>query len=173
MLQCNHISRKEDDYLNEFIKLLDPKYELESYKIKNSTIVFSIKSNDKELTCPFCGQKSKRIHSRYQREIQDLPIQDKQAILLVDTRKMFCDNRECTHKTFSERHPFASSNGKKTVRLEKNIIHTAAQLSSLNSSRLLKSENIKVCKSSICSLLKKNAINCASISSTAKTAGSR
>ena len=95
------------------------------------------------------------VHSTYQREIQDLPIQDKQVILLVDTRKMFCKNPECPHKTFAEKHSFAAPKAKKTDRLAKNIIHTSAQLSSLNASRLLKGENITVCKSSICSLLKK------------------
>lgn len=146
--------------MDEFVKLLDPCYELELYRIKDSIIVFSIQSMNEELVCPFCGQKSKRIHSRYRREIQDLPIQDKQVILLVDTRKMFCNNMECAQKTFSERHPFVSANGRKTERLVKNIIHTATQLSSLNASRLLKSESITVCKSSICNLLKKNAIDC-------------
>lgn len=105
--------------------------------------------------CPFCGSKTTRVHSTYQREIQDLPIQDKLVILLVTTRKMFCDNPDCSHKTFSEIHPFAAQKVKKTNRLIKNILYTAAQLSSLNASNLLKSENIKVCKSSICDLLKK------------------
>ena len=43
---------------------------------------------------------------------------------------------------------------------KRQILYSAAQLSSLNASKLLKSENIKVCKSSICDLLKKNAIHC-------------
>ncbi len=68
---------------------------------------------------------------------------------------MFCKNPECPHKTFAEKHSFAAPKAKKTDRLVKNIIHTSAQLSSLNASRLLKGENITVCKSSICSLLKK------------------
>lgn len=68
---------------------------------------------------------------------------------------MFCKNPERPHKTFAEKHSFAAPKAKKTDRLVKNIIHTSAQLSSLNASRLFKSENITVCKSSICSLLKK------------------
>lgn len=74
---------------------------------------------------------------------------------MVDTRKMFCKNPDCLHKTFAEIHPFAAPRAKKTERLAKNIIHTSTQLSSLNASGLLKGENITACKSSICSLLKK------------------
>lgn len=104
--------------------------------------------------------KTKKIHSVYQREIQDLPLQDRQVILLVDTRKMFCKNPNCPHKTFSEEHPFAAVKTRKTNRLVNKIIHTSTQLSSLNASRLLKSENVSVGKSSICSMLKKDAVHC-------------
>lgn len=94
------------------------------------------------------------VHSTYQREIQDLPIQDKQVILLVDTRKFYCYNLDYPHKTFVENIPLLPK-AKKTDRSVKNIIHTSTQLSFLNASRLLKNDNIIACKSSICSLLKK------------------
>lgn len=146
--------------MDEFIKFLNQDYELVQYQIKDNVVVFTIQSSKTELACPFCGSKSIWVHSTYQREIQDLPMQDKQVILLVDTRKMFCKNPECAHKTFAEIHPFAAPKAQKTDRLLQNIIHTSAQLSSLNASRLLKSERIMACKSSICNLLKKNAIRC-------------
>lgn len=146
--------------MDEFIKLLNKDYELVQYRIKDKAVIFNIQSGQKELACPFCGSKSIWVHSVYQREIQDLPIQDKQVVLLVDTRKMFCKNPECPNKTFAEAHPFAAPRAKKTDRLIKKIIHTSTQLSSLNASRLLKSENVTVGKSSICSLLKKNAVHC-------------
>lgn len=141
--------------MDELIKLLNQDYELVRYRMIDKKVIFHIKSSKKELACPFCGSKSMHVHSTYQREIQDLPVQDKQVILLVDTRKFFCYNPDCPHKTFAERHPFAAQKAKKTDRLVKNIIHTSTQLSSLNASRLLKSENVIVCKSSICSLLEK------------------
>lgn len=57
---------------------------------------------------------SSRVHSTYQREIQDLPIHNKQTVLFVHTRKMFCENPDCQTTTFAERHPFAAKSGKKT-----------------------------------------------------------
>ena len=141
--------------MDEFIKLLHKDYELVQYQMKDKAIIFHIQSSRKELACPFCGSKSMRTHSVYERKIQDLPLQEKKVILLVTTRKMFCDNPECRHTTFAEIHPFAAPKAQKTDRLVKNILHTSAQLSSLNASKLLKSGHITVCKSSICSLLKK------------------
>ena len=146
--------------MDEFIKLLNENYELVQYRIKKDKIIFEIVSMISEISCPYCGQKTKKVHSIYQREIQDLPMQDKKVILLVHTRKMFCSNPQCTHRTFSEIHPFVKPKAKKTNRLIKNILYTSSQLSSLNASKLLKSEHITVSKSSICEMLKKNAFSC-------------
>lgn len=146
--------------MKDFITALDPNYQLDKYHIKNNVAVFYISSKMSEVKCPYCGTLSSKVHSSYEREIQDLPMQGKKVILLVDTRKMRCMNPDCSHKTFSEKHPFVTAKSKKTNRLIQNILYTSSQLSSLNASKLLKSENITVCKSSICDLLKKNAIHC-------------
>ena len=146
--------------MKDFITALDPNYQLDKYHIKNNVAVFYISSKMSEIKCPYCGTLSSKVHSSYEREIQDLPMQGKKVILLVDTRKMRCMNPDCSHKTFSEKHPFVTAKSKKTNRLIQNILYTSSQLSSLNASKLLKSENITVCKSSIYDLLKKNAIHC-------------
>lgn len=146
--------------MDEFIKMLNKDYKLMNYKIEDNQIEFEIVSVKNSCNCPFCGMTSSRIHSIYQREIQDLPLHNKQTILLVHTRKMFCENPDCQATTFAERHPFVAKNGKKTDRLVTNILNTSLQLSSISASRLLKTESIKVCKSSICTLLKKNALHC-------------
>lgn len=72
------------------------------------------------------------MHSCYTREIQDLPIQNRKMVFLVKTRKMFCTNNVCATKTFSEKHSFVDSKGKKTQRFEKNILYMSTQLSSVN-----------------------------------------
>lgn len=82
-------------------------------------------------------------------------MQNKKVVLLVKTRRMFCTNCLYNRKTFSERHSVVDSKSKKSLRLEKNIIYTSTQLSSINASKILKSNNIDACKSSICTLLKK------------------
>lgn len=146
--------------MDEFIKMLSTDYELVDFKIKDTQIVFEIASTKKSCTCSFCGMTTSRIHSTYQRKIQDLPLHNKQTVLLVHTRKMFCENPDCQATTFAEWHPFVAKNGKKTDRLVTTILNTSLQLSSINASRLLKTASVKVCKSSICTLLKKNAINC-------------
>lgn len=144
----------------KFIKLLDENLECTDYKLKDDKIILFAKSVRKNVCCPYCGYMSEKVHSVYQREVQDIPMQDRQTILLLNTRKMFCLNKSCTHKTFSERFDFIASNGKKTKRLIDKILITSAKLSSVNASVLLNNSSIKACKSSICDLLKKNASHC-------------
>lgn len=146
--------------MNTLIQLLDNNYELYDCRIKKSNIIMEIGSKTNRVFCPYCGHPSDRVHSRYQREIQDLPIQGKRTILLVTTRKLFCDNPECQKKTFSERHPFVSIKGKKTARLENAILNKSLDVSSISASKLLASEGISISKSSICTMLKKNAGAC-------------
>lgn len=139
----------------QLIKLLDNSLECTSCKIKNNQIILAIQSVKEKLNCPYCGCPSTRVHSVYEREIQD-----KQTILLLTTRKMFCDNLDCTFKTFSERFDFVNPKGKKTNRLIEKILVTSTKLSSVSASSLLKTGSVKACKSSICDLLKKNAGTC-------------
>ena len=146
--------------MEEFIRELGEDFCLDNYIIKDSEVIFKISSAKLEMRCPYCGELSRKVHSTYQREVQDLPLQNKKTILLVKTRKFICSNPACSKKTFSERLPFVDTKGEKTYRLENSIIYTSTQLSSINASKILRAGGIDVCKSSICSLLKKNAVNC-------------
>lgn len=145
---------------NKLIKMLDSDLECMDCRIKEDTIIMDIKSSINVIECPYCGASTSRVHSTYIREIQDIPLQDKRTILLLNTRKMFCDNHECTHKTFSEPFDFVKPKAKKTNRLIDRILITSVKLSSVSAQTLLESNNIQASKSSICELLKKNAIHC-------------
>lgn len=144
----------------ELIKALDKDLECFDCKIKKNKIIMKIHSTKEVVVCPFCGFVSTKVHSSYQREIQDISVQDKQMVLLLNTRKMFCDNLECEHKTFAERFDFLAPNAQKTKRLIDKILITSTKLSSVSATTLLKSNSIRTSKSSICDLLKKNASHC-------------
>ncbi|WP_391527867.1 transposase family protein [Pirellulimonas nuda] len=42
--------------------------------------------------CPFCGELSRRIHSRYVRKLTDLPWHGLQVRLQWRSQKLFCRN---------------------------------------------------------------------------------
>ncbi len=59
--------------------------------------------------CPVCGTVAHRIHSRYQRTVWDLSIQNVQVILHLHVRKFYCDQHGCPRRIFTERLPQVTS----------------------------------------------------------------
>ena len=100
------------------IKSLDSALECIEIQIDERQIIMEMESTRDVLECPYCGDESAKLHSKYQRRVQDLPVQGKQVMMVLSTRKLFCQNPQCTHKTFSEKFDFVASRGKKTKRLE-------------------------------------------------------
>lgn len=142
------------------IKQLDPNLQCDNYRIRDERIIFKVSSTQKSVLCPYCSTASRKVHSTYEREVQDIPLHDKQTILLLHTRKFFCPNTDCSHKTFSERFDFAPSREKRTTRLTEKILVTSTGLSSINAEKLLRIDKVKTSKSTINELLKKNAGDC-------------
>jgi transposase len=68
--------------------------------------------------CPLCGMPALRVHSRYTRQVADLPCGGQQVRLLFQVRKYFCDVITCTRKIFVERlTPFVDPWARVTRRL--------------------------------------------------------
>lgn len=55
--------------------------------------------------CPLCRQRTRRIHSRYRRTVQDLPCCGIPITLHIHVRRFVCSNRQCTRRIFCERLP--------------------------------------------------------------------
>ena len=55
-----------------------------------------------ESACPRCGQPSRRVHSRYRRQLVDAPIAGRPVQLRLRIRRLFCDNAACAARTFAE-----------------------------------------------------------------------
>lgn len=141
--------------MDEFIKLLNADLEYIDHSMGEDTFFIKVKSNKFTAICPFCGCESSRVHSVYERSFQDLPIQAKNVVIVLQARKMFCGNQECNHTTFAERYSFLEKNSKKTKRLKDQIINIALETSSTSASDALGRSAIKASKSTICLMLKK------------------
>jgi transposase len=67
------------------------------------TVVVTTTSEDAE--CPLCHRRSVRIHSRYVREVADLPWMGCAVRLELHVRRFFCPNQQCPRQIFTERLP--------------------------------------------------------------------
>ena len=69
-------------------------------------------------TCPLCGHRTARVHSRYSRTLADLPWAGAAVRLTLRVRKFFCTLAACPRRVFTERLPdLAAPYARKTARL--------------------------------------------------------
>ena len=141
--------------MNGIIMLPDERLEYISHESNDICIIINVQSNITEAVCPYCGRKSNKVHSRYLRKLQDLPIQGKKVKLVIKNKKYFCENKDCRHKTFSEPFVFFAPKATKTKRLEEEILRISLTQSSLSAEKYIKTSVATVSKSTICNLLKK------------------
>jgi len=100
--------------------LPDPRL-LEIEKIISETAVVTIvaRSRKAEAVCPNCGHAARRVQSRYQRQVQDLPWQGVPVQLQLTVRRFFCELAACPQRIFTERLPTVVAHyGRRTGRLE-------------------------------------------------------
>ncbi|ALS78627.1 hypothetical protein AUO94_08110 [Planococcus kocurii] len=141
--------------MEELMTLLDEHLSCSGIDISDDIIRFSVISTRKECVCPSCQQTSSRVHSRYSRSFQDLPIQDKKVIITLLNRKLFCDNMACHRTTFAETFHFIDHNAKKTQRLKETILEVSLTQSSVSAAAYLSQHVVDVKKSTICNYQKK------------------
>jgi len=95
--------------------------------------------------CPDCGTWSARIHSRYTRRLNDLPIGGRRAQLVVQARRFFCDASSCSRWTFAERlEGTVAPKARRTDRLDEIVFCLAIALGGRPAAALAKCIEIKV-----------------------------
>ncbi len=71
-------------------------------------------------SCPACGARSRRRHSRYSRCLQDLPAQGAIVALRILMTRWRCSNGSCARKTFSDQLPgVAVRHARRTLRVSR------------------------------------------------------
>lgn len=153
--QENLMRRLPKIIMEELLKLLDENLKYMVHEIMGDTIMIYAESEREEVRCPYCGECSNRVHSRYLRKIQDLPMQGKKSKIVLRNKKYFCANENCTHKTFAEVFSFFEPKATKTKRLQEEILRISLTQSSLSAEKYLRRSVAEVGKSTICNLLKK------------------
>ncbi|WP_060905464.1 transposase family protein [Streptomyces scabiei] len=55
--------------------------------------------------CPDCREQARRIHSTYQRALEDQPLGPRRVTVRLRVRRYFCDWKSCSRTTFVEQVP--------------------------------------------------------------------
>jgi transposase len=84
-------------------------FRLLSYSRETTRLVLTCERVTQSALCPQCGTAAHRIHSRYERTVWDLSIQNVQVLLHLHVRKFYCDHPGCPRRIFAERLPQVTS----------------------------------------------------------------
>ncbi len=141
--------------IDELIKELDKKLIVIKKEILKDTMYVYCDTYKKETQCKYCGTISNSVHSIYQRTISDLPIQKYKVKLLINVKKYFCINPECSHKTFAEPLNFVEKNALRTKRLDEYINKIGLKNSSLEAKKQINDSHVNISNNTILRILKK------------------
>jgi transposase len=139
----------------DFPLLLDPELEYISSETIDEKIIIYVQSKRIEVNCTYCQCPSTKVHMRYNKSFDDLPIQGRKVEIRIKNKNYFCLNPQCSHKTFAETFGCLHSKAKKTIRLENEILSLSMEMSSISAAKYLNQNIVGVSKSTICRLIEK------------------
>jgi transposase len=121
----------------------------------NTNLQLTIASTQTIAQCPLCQQFSHRVHSRYERRLQDLALAHYSLTLQLRVRKFFCGNLACTRQIFTERlSQVVSPWARKTMRLVGRLQQIGLALGGAAGARLAHHLGNQACGSTLLNHLK-------------------
>jgi hypothetical protein len=89
----------------------------------NAQITLLIASTQAEPRCPGCDVPARHVHSHYTRTLADLPWSGYGMTCQLRVRKLFCRNRTCPRRIFTERLPGLTAPwARRTLRLTARLL---------------------------------------------------
>ena len=94
------------------------------------SIILTLRSEMAAAECPLCGALSRRIHSRYLRQVADLPCAGREVRIRMITRRFVCEVAHCRRQIFAERFgdDVVPIRARRTARLESIVHHLGLAL---------------------------------------------
>ena len=103
---------------------------VESAVCEESRTIITVRPTKSFGVCPSCGAISRRVHSRYQRRVSDLPLAGRSVQLVIMARRFRCDAVLCGRQIFAERFDdgVIAPSARRTARLDCFVHHLGLAL---------------------------------------------
>jgi len=142
--------------INEIVAELDEKLQITKKEIREKMLNIYCDRACEISNCSYCGRASSKVHSRYIRELADLPISQYKVKLIVEVKKYICENADCKHKRFAESLPFASERAKRTSRLDEYIMEIGMKNSSVEAAKIIRKTHADISNQTVLRVIKKS-----------------
>jgi len=131
--------------------------QLETWRLDtvNNHLYVTVASTQTHAQCPLCKSFSGRVHSRYERTLQDVGLAHYRLTLQLQVRKFFCFNTGCPRCIFTERlAEVAAPWARKTHRLVARLQAIGLARGGAAGARLAHHVGVQVCDSTLLNQLK-------------------
>jgi transposase len=71
----------------------------------STSIRFDVEPTSPSAVCPICGQRSRRVHSRYERQLADNAVAGRAVAIRLRAQRFRCVNSDCSRLIFAEQAP--------------------------------------------------------------------
>lgn len=130
-----------------------------SIVFQNESLFINASASQSGSYCPLCRKRSVRIHSKYLRELSDLPISGNLVRIKLTARKYFCDNSWCQRRIFTERFAHEiTPHCRRLTRSNDLLFRIALALGGNNGSTISSFIGVPVSASTILRIIEKNDI---------------
>src|SRR3954468_1008082 len=85
------------------LSLVPPGFTVEHAERDSTEVRLTLRPRAGSSLCPGCGTAARRVHSRYQRLLGDLPMAGWTVRLRLQARRFRCDATDCRRHVFTER----------------------------------------------------------------------
>lgn len=133
----------------EKLKKLYPEFDVLDVTKEQNELVFLLKSKNDFAFCQYCGGKSISVHQRYDKILQDLPIDNKNVTLIIKARVYRCDNSKCDHFSFNEQFELFDPIDQKTKRLIERIVNLSRNATCREVAKVLNEQGVIISKATV------------------------
>ena len=88
--------------MDEIIRILDENLIYYRHEELCDEINIYVCNKESSGICPYCGTKSEKTHSTYNKKYLSLNIGKVKVRVILINRKLFCFNERCNHLTFAQ-----------------------------------------------------------------------
>ncbi|KRF67237.1 transposase [Bacillus sp. Soil768D1] len=137
----------------------DPHLELVDVSPSSDSLIFTVQSTRSSASCPECQKNTSRIHSRYARSVQNLPVSGQPVKLLILSKKWFYDQPDCSVRIFTERYEGIPAKGRRTSRTEDVLRKMAFSTICLTAEKVAHGAHIPVSHDTLLAIVQRTEIN--------------